>query len=136
LNMKRWYILPQIEVSQNVDVAVFAQGLRQAVVDSLGGEIDVASQNLNQYSLENVQNPLTAYAVMNDFSHQALDVWNTRFNNTDGELLARPERAKPNRKSLSRDATNRVRVETSEAEYAGREMCRRTRPVNSGRWAG
>lgn len=114
---------------QGVDVAVFAQVLRQAVqiLGEIGEEIIFASENLSEYSLENVQNLLTAFNIMETFSEQALEVWNRRFADIEDDSIGESaettgERTKSAPEGLSKDATNRVRVANTRVTAARQRL--------------
>lgn len=73
---------------QDIDPAVFAQMLRRALalLHEIETEISVASENVNEYALDNFQNLLTAYNVLRTFCEQSLEVWERKF----GEMGAEP----------------------------------------------
>ena len=108
----------------DVDIAVFAQVLRQsiAILREIGDEAAAISEVPGEYSLENVQNLLAAFNVMSDFLERALDLWERKFGQVEVEPSETLGEWKSGAKAPSQEAAAAMKAANSKVMNARRRL--------------
>ncbi len=115
----QWFVqeyAPLLE-RQDVDPAVFERVLTEAytLLDTIVNEANAVSEDLTNNSLTNVQNLLSAFHLLREFTQHGLDIWQQRFGSVEAQSVTEPqeapddEEASDGAEGLFRDASRQLK---------------------------